>query len=96
MTTENSSAASHRSYAYLIITLCASFLFYKYILQIYPSIITEQLMSEFNLNGAGLGNLAATFYYSFMVTQLFVGVLLDKYGCNFMLCDRFLSLCGKP
>jgi MFS family permease len=90
MTTENSSAASHRSYAYLIITLCASFLFYKYILQIYPSIITEQLMSEFNLNGAGLGNLAATFYYSFMVTQLFVGVMLDKYSARWITAGAIL------
>lgn len=63
-----------------VITLCAAFLFYKYVLQIYPSIITHELMREFSLTGAGLGNLAATFYYSYLITQLFVGVLLDKYS----------------
>jgi MFS family permease len=72
------------TYSYLVISLCACFLFYKYILQIYPSIITDQLMSEYNLNGAGLGNLAATFYYSFMVAQLFVGVMLDKYSARWI------------
>ncbi len=71
-------------YPTLIITLCASFLFYKYILQIYPSIITEQLMREFKLTGAGLGNLAATFYYAYMLTQLFVGVMLDKYSARWL------------
>jgi len=71
-------------YPIVVIALCASFLFYKYILQIYPSIITEQLMREFKLNGAGLGNLAATFYYSYMVAQLFVGVILDKYSTRWL------------
>src|SRR5471030_259829 len=74
----------HRAYAYLIISLCACFLFYKYILQIYPSIITESLMREFHLSGAGLGNLAATFYYAFMITQLFVGIMLDKYSARWV------------
>ena len=37
-------------------------------------------MQQFHLTGAGLGGLAATFYYAYMVTQLFVGFLLDKYS----------------
>lgn len=72
------------SYPVLIISLCACFLFYKYVLQIYPSVITEQLMGEFQLTGAGLGNLAATFYYAYMITQLFVGVMLDKYSARWI------------
>jgi nitrate/nitrite transporter NarK len=80
----------YKSYAYLIISLCAFFLFYKYILQIYPSIITESLMNEFKLTGAGLGNLAATFYYSFMATQLFVGYMLDKYSARWVTAGAIL------
>jgi len=72
------------AYPILIISLCASFLFYKYVLQIYPSIITDQLMREFHLTGTGLGNLAATFYYAYMFTQLFVGVMLDKYSTRWL------------
>jgi MFS family permease len=78
-------------YSYWIISLCACFLFYKYVLQIYPSIITEPLMQEFNLNGAGLGNLAATFYYSFMIAQLFVGIMLDKYSARWITSGAILS-----
>lgn len=70
-------------YPVIVISLAACFLFYKYVLQIFPSIITEQLMQQFQLTGTGLGNLAATFYYSYMVTQLFVGVLLDKYSTRY-------------
>ncbi|WP_115705840.1 MFS transporter [Legionella sainthelensi] len=67
-------------YPIIVISLAACFLFYKYVLQIFPSIITTPLMKQFHLTGAGLGNLAATFYYSYMITQLFVGILLDKYS----------------
>lgn len=76
--------ASNAAYPIAIISLCACFLFYKYILQVYPSVITDQLMREFQLTGAGLGNLAATFYYTYMVTQLFVGLLLDKYSARWL------------
>lgn len=71
-------------YSVFVLTLCACFLFYKYVLQIYPSTITEQLMIEFNLTGAGLGNLAATFYYSYIIATLFVGVILDKYSTRWL------------
>ncbi len=80
-----------RFYPLLVITLCASFLFYKYILQIYPSIITDQLMQEFKLTGAGLGNLAATFYYTYMIAQLVVGVLLDKYSTRWLTATAIFS-----
>ncbi len=78
-------------YPLLVISLCAFFLFYKYVLQIYPSIITDQLMQEFNLTGAGLGNLAATFYYTFMIAQLVVGVLLDKYSARWLTAGAIFS-----
>ena len=80
-------------YPVVVLTLFASFLFYKYILQVYPSIITEQLMREFHLTGAGLGNLAATFYYSYMITQVFVGVLLDRFSTRWLTAAAIYT-CG--
>ena len=58
---ENLSLNQRKSYTYhavLVISLCASFLFYKYIIQNFPSVISAQLMSEFNLQGLGLGMLS--------------------------------------
>lgn len=78
-------------YSLLIICLCAGFQFYKYLLQVYPSIITVQLMKEFNLTGAELGNLTATFYYSFIFVQLFVGILLDRFGTRLIASIAILS-----
>ncbi|NNM59891.1 MAG: MFS transporter [Legionellales bacterium] len=80
-------------YALLVLLLCAGFLFYKYILQVFPGVITTQLMKEFHLTGAGLGNLAATFYYAYMIMQLVVGVLLDKFSTR-RLTSFAILVCG--
>lgn len=78
-------------YPIILITLCSCFLFYKYILQIYPSIISDSLMKEFQLTGAGFGNLGGTFYYSYMFTQLFVGLLLDKFSNRYIMSTAIFS-----
>ncbi len=76
-----------------MLLLCATFLFYKYVLQVSPSIMTDQLMSIFHVNGAGLGNLAATFFYAYFITQLFVGVILDKYSLR-VICAIAIAVSG--
>lgn len=80
-------------YPWLVIALAAGFLFYKYILQVSPSIMTEDLMRVFQIQGTGLGNLAASFFYSFLLTQLFVGVLLDRYSPR-LLTTLAILLCA--
>lgn len=78
------SLTKSKIYPVLVILMCAGFLFYKYILQVYPGVMTHQLMQEFNLNGVGLGNLAANYFYAYLITQLFVGVLLDKFSSRYL------------
>ena len=71
-------------YPWVVILICASFLFYKYILQVSPNIMSDELMQEFHVSGAGLGVLAATFFFAYFITQLFVGVLLDKFSLRWL------------
>ncbi|PCH54883.1 MAG: MFS transporter [Legionellales bacterium] len=73
-----------KMYPWAVIFVCSLFLFYKYVLQVFPSIMTTDLMRQFHISGVGLGNLAATFFYSYLVTQFFVGVLVDKYGSRIL------------
>lgn len=84
-TSSSASINPYRFYPWLIVILSSLLLFYKYVMQISPSVMTHQLMAEFQIEGAGLGNLAAMFFYTYAVTQLFVGVLLDR------LSPRYLS-----
>ena len=67
-------------YPWLIISLSAAFLFYKYILQVSPGIMSDNLMQAFNITGAQLGNLAAVYFYGYLIIQVFAGPLLDKFG----------------
>ncbi len=69
-----------RHYPIFIIALSAAFLFYKYVLQVSPGIMSDDLMHAFNINGVQLGNLAAIYFYGYLVVQIVAGPLLDKFG----------------
>lgn len=84
-------STTYRFYPWLIVLMSSLFLFYKYIMQVSPSIMTSELMSAFHINGTGLGNLAATFFYSYLITQLFVGVLLDKFSPRYLSAAAILA-----
>lgn len=45
-----------------------------------PAVITRELMSEFSLGAAALGNLAAFYYYSYVAIQIPAGLLADRWG----------------
>ena len=66
--------------AIAMIGICMSLLFYKYLLQIFPSVMTSSLMLKYHLNGAALGNLTACFFYGYAITQIFAGILVDRFG----------------
>jgi MFS family permease len=72
----------NRFYPWLIISLSALFLFYKYVLQVSPGIMSGNLMRAFHMDGAQLGNLAAVYFYGYLIVQVFAGPLLDKFGAH--------------
>lgn len=78
--TESSKLNTRVYYPWVVLSFAALFLFYKYVLQVSPSVMTQALIQHFHLHGSSLGNLAATFFYAYLVVQLFVGPLLDKYS----------------
>lgn len=80
-------------YPWVIISLSAFFMFYKYILQVSPSVMTSDLMRAFHVTGAGLGNLAACYFYTFLIMQIPVGVLLDRYSPRY-LTSLAIGLCA--
>jgi MFS family permease len=45
-----------------------------------PAVITDQLMTEFAIGGAALGNLSAFYFYSYVVMQIPTGVIADRWG----------------
>ncbi|MBY0530109.1 MAG: MFS transporter [Rhabdochlamydiaceae bacterium] len=71
---------AHPIRAWIIWFLSAFFMFYKYALEVSPSVMTKTLMSTFEISGAQLGNFAATYFYAYLIMQIPAGLLLDKFG----------------
>jgi MFS family permease len=67
-------------YPWIVWTIAAGFFFYKYLIQVSPSVMTDDLMKAFQVNGAGLGNLSAFYFYAYLLMQIPVGIMLDKYS----------------
>ena len=45
-----------------------------------PAVITDQLMRDFAIGGAALGNLSAFYFYSYVAMQIPTGVIADHWG----------------
>ncbi len=66
--------------AFAIWGLAAAFYLIGFYQRVAPAVITRELMREFALGAAALGNLAAFYYYSYVAMQIPAGVLADRWG----------------
>lgn len=71
---------THPFRAWTIWLLSAIFMFYKYAIEVSPSVMTGTLMRTFDIGGVELGNLAACYFYAYLLLQIPAGLLLDKFG----------------
>ncbi|GHD61520.1 MFS transporter [Thalassobaculum fulvum] len=60
--------------------LCALFFLYAFVQRVAPSVMVDDLMRDFAVGGALLGNLSAYYYYAYAGSQIPVGVLMDRFG----------------
>src|SRR5215475_11719399 len=58
----------------------ALFFLYAWVLRVAPSVMVEELMRDFAVGAALLGNLSAAYFYGYAGMQIPVGVLLDRFG----------------
>jgi MFS family permease len=71
---------AHPFRAWVIWLLSAFFMFYKYALEVSPSVMNATLMRTFHIDGVDLGNLAASYFYAYLLLQIPAGLLIDKIG----------------
>jgi sugar phosphate permease len=65
----------------LLIWACGGFFyFYQFILRVSPSVMTEDLMNAFAVQGCTLGILTAFYYNAYAGLQIPLGMLLDRFG----------------
>jgi MFS family permease len=81
-------AAVPKYYPIVVILLCSLFLFFKYVIQVFPSIMTDDLMRTFETNATGLGVLAGAYFWSYTLMQFFAGIIIDRFNA------RWLAACA--
>jgi len=60
--------------------LAAAFYLFGFFQRITPASLAPDLMRDFVLSAAGLGNLSAFYYYAYAAVQIPTGVLVDRLG----------------
>ena len=58
----------------------AMFFFYAWILRVAPSVMIDELMRDFAVGAAAVGNLSAFYFYGYAGMQIPVGLLMDRFG----------------
>lgn len=80
-------------YPWLVWGLAACFYCYGFFQRVAPSVMVGELMTDFGVSAAILGNLSAFYFYAYASLQLPIGVLVDRWGAKVMLIGAAL-LCG--
>lgn len=80
MSTAVSSQTVPSPRAYVAFALGCAFFGYAFVQRVAPSVMVDDLMRDFAVGGAALGNLSAFYFYAYAGIQLPVGVLLDRFG----------------
>jgi MFS family permease len=77
--------------AWLIWGLGALFYLSGFYMRVAPAVMTSELMADFAVGAAGLGNLSAFYYYTYVGMQLPTGVLADLWGPRKLLAAGALA-----
>ena len=77
------------SRAIFIVALASLFYVYEYFIRVSPSVITTELMQDFDIGAEKLGLLSAFFLYGYTFMQIPIGVLGDTFGVR-----KLLTICA--
>ena len=81
--------------AWLVWGLGAAFYFSGFYHRVAPAVMTDQLMADFRIGAAGLGNFTAFYFYSYFLMQVPTGILADHWGPRKLLtAGSFVAACG--
>ena len=80
-------------YPWLVWGLGAAFFFAEYFARLAPNVMVAPLMQTFHIDALGIGILFSYFYWPYIIMQLPVGVLVDRYGAHKMLM-LMASICA--
>lgn len=71
--------------AWVIWIVAATFYSFEFFQRVSPSVMINDLMQSFAVSAEQVGILGALYFYAYAITQIPVGMLLDKYGPRLLL-----------
>ena len=81
--------------ALIIWSLGALFFLFEYFIRISPSVITQDLMAQFKASAFALGGVSTFYYIAYVIMQIPVGILVDRYGARrLMIAAPLVSVVG--
>ena len=70
-----------------------SFFALQFMLRLWPGLMMQEIMSQFSIDAASFGLLAAFYYYGYAGMQIPMALLLEKFGAR-LIVFTFAILCG--
>lgn len=88
---QSHSYASKRNFiAWFIWGLAAAYFFSDYLARVSPGVMSHSLQMDFHASAAGLGLLSSFFYYPYILMQIPVGLMVDRYSIRRLLTTMAL------
>lgn len=76
--------------------LSASLYLAGFFQRVAPAVMTRELMAEFAIAAAALGNLSAFYLYGYVAMQIPTGLMVDRFGARRVLaCGAAVAACGS-
>lgn len=71
---------SSRLVAWIVWTIASIFYAYQYILRVMPNIMLGDIMQQFGMDTATMGQFSGIYYIGYSLMHLPIGIMLDRYG----------------
>ena len=82
--------------AWSVWSIGAVFYLAVFFLRAAPAVMTTELMRDFHIGAASLGNLSAFYFYFYVAMQIPVGALTNSWGARKLLaCGAVTAACGQ-
>lgn len=88
---ENQPGFPPATVAWTVWTIGALFYLAGFYMRISPSVMTSELMRDFQIGAGELGNLSAFYFYFYVAMQIPVGILVDAWGARRLLVYGAIS-----
>ena len=74
------SFSSSRAVAWTVWMIASVFYAYQYILRVMPNIMLDDIMQQFHIGAAGVGQFSGVYYIGYALMQVPIGMMLDRFG----------------